>query len=155
MAHGDARGALCRRFPRYPFSPLTFNAFPERDWSAPSLPVASLAATNFAKHRDINRLITRMALGVDIYTMRESTAGRWSRVRGCGKREREKRGWVSWKFGDTPGVPTTRRYQVRTPAPAGASRRSADRTCRMTQPISLIAKTTTTEHRPWYPHRTF
>lgn len=55
-----------RRFPRYPFSPLTFNAFPERDRRAPRCQSQALAP-QILQNTDINRLITRMALGVDIY----------------------------------------------------------------------------------------
>lgn len=66
MARGDARGTLCRRctpspLARYPFSPLTFNTFPGERASrqagrrgrarTPTVPVASLGSTNFAKHR--------------------------------------------------------------------------------------------------------
>lgn len=117
MARGDARGALCRRraaprcahhrrFPRYPFSPLTFNAFPERDWRAPPVPVASLGSTNFAKHR--YKSFDNAHGPGRRYIQRGSRrrAGGGAEYEGYGKRERERegeRGWVSWKFGDTPG----------------------------------------------------
>jgi len=69
LAHGDARGALCQRrahhryLTRYPFSPLTFNAFPKRART----PCQSQASPpQILQNTDINRLITRMALSVDI-----------------------------------------------------------------------------------------
>lgn len=149
MARGDARGTLCRRctpspLARYPFSPLTFNTFPgERAGArarAPRPCQSQASAPQILQNTDINRLITRMALGIDIYNARESTRraraarGGGTRVTAAGEsagKGKRKRVWVRWKFGDMPGSPTTTLMLLLRSAhsrhgPAGASRRSAN-----------------------------
>lgn len=114
-----------RRSPRYPFSPLTFNAFPERDWRASRCQSQALAP-QILQNTDINRLITRMALGVDIYNagvdggqVEEQSTRDTAKGKGKGK-EKERVGQLEiWRYARRH----RRRYQVRTPAPAGASRR--------------------------------
>lgn len=70
-----------------------------------------------------------MALGIDIYAgadgMRQVEQS--TRVREKGKRKRMGQLEI-WRYARRH----RRRYEVHTPAAAGASRRSADRTCRMT-----------------------